>query len=85
MFDRVTAGASPATTLELVNDVAPFVTIDDEMSLADVAAWGWALRSTGIETAAVPVAFDTTPEGASVLVPTVEVRRFIEELTSNPR
>jgi LCP family protein required for cell wall assembly len=85
MFDRVTAGASPDTMLELVNDVAPFVTIDDQMSLTDVAAWGWALRSTGLETAEIPVAYDTTPEGASVLVPTVEVRQFIEELTSNPR
>jgi LCP family protein required for cell wall assembly len=82
MFDRVTEGASPDTMLELVNDVAPFVTIDDRLSLTDVAAWGWELRSAGLDTAEIPVEFDATPEGASVLVPTVDVRDFIDELTT---
>ncbi len=85
MFDRVTEGASPDTLLDLVNDVAPFVTIDDRLSLTDVAAWGWELRSAGLDTAEIPVDFGATPAGASVLVPTVDVRQFIEELTATPR
>jgi LCP family protein required for cell wall assembly len=82
MFERVTAGASPDTMLDLVNDVAPFVTIDDRLSLTNVAAWGWQLRSTGLETAEIPVEFAATAEGASVLVPTVDVRQFIADLTA---
>ena len=82
MFERVTDGASPDTMLDLVNDVAPFVTIDDRLALTDVAAWGWELRSTGLDTAEIPVEFAATPEGASVLVPTVDVRQFIDDLTA---
>lgn len=80
MFDQVTTGARPDTMVGLVGSVVPFLTIDDGLSLQDLAAWGWELRSANLETAAIPVEFSTADSGASILVPTVDVPDYVAAL-----
>lgn len=76
---RVTNPAGIANTIE---DVAPHLTIDDELMLTDLAAWIWDFRNADIETAEIPVEGTTTSSGAQVLVPTVDVEEFVQDLTS---
>lgn len=83
MFDQVTTGARPDTMIDLVGSVVPFLTIDDGLSLQDLASWGWELRSADLETAAIPVEFSTADSGASILVPTVDVPDYIASLDTD--
>lgn len=80
MFDRMIDQNSPRGILEMIESVAPHLTFDDELSLADAAAWLWGFRSSEIGTAEIPVAYARTDRGASVLVPEVDVQDFVSGL-----
>lgn len=82
ILHQQTSRSNPIGIANTIEDVAPFLTIDDELTLTDIAAWIWDFRSADIETAEVPVEGTTTSSGVQVLVPTVNVDEFVQELTS---
>jgi LCP family protein required for cell wall assembly len=82
MFDRLTQSSGPGEVRVALHAAAPHLTIDDALSLTDLAAWTWQFRNANVETAAIPVANETTSEGEVVLVPTVDVEGFSAGLSS---
>lgn len=66
----------------VVEAVAPHLTIDDQLTLADAASWLWNYRSSEVRTAELPVAYQKTGQGASVLVPKVDVEDFASGIRS---
>jgi LCP family protein required for cell wall assembly len=82
VLQRLTERSGPAAILDAAHDVAPYLTIDDELALGDLAAWVWDLRDAAVATETIPVTGETTASGAAVLVPTVDIPEFVEELRS---
>lgn len=82
VLHRQAGRTDPRAILNTVESVAPHVTIDDQLSLADVAAWLWDLRDADVETVEIPVTGRTTSGGAYVLIPTVDVVSFAAGIPS---
>lgn len=82
VFRRVVQREDPRTILDIVETVAPHLTIDDQLTLADAASWLWAARSSQIETAEIPVTYGRSDQGGSVLLPAVDVEDFASGITS---
>jgi LCP family protein required for cell wall assembly len=82
ILHKHTSRSNPFGIANTIEDVAPHLTIDDELTLTDMAAWIWDFRNADVETAEVPVEEVTTYSGARVLVPAVDVEEFVQELTS---
>lgn len=74
--------SDPGEVRELVEAVAPHLTIDDDLSLADFASWVWDYRDADVEVAEIPVEYRQSKGGASVLVPAVDVDDFFESVPS---
>lgn len=70
VFDRIRRLSGVTDVISVAMELAPAVTIDDELSLADAARWAWQLRSTPLTTEELPVADETTSSGEAILVPT---------------
>jgi LCP family protein required for cell wall assembly len=81
MFDRMATRSGPGAIHDALRSIAPHLTIDDQLSLGDAAAWAWSMRSADIRTAEIPVADHVTSGGAAVLVPTVDIPTFVDEST----
>lgn len=82
IFERLGEGSSPQDILEALRSAAPYLTIDDRLSMTDAAAWIWEFRDAGVNTHEIPVRNETTPGGAQVLVPTTDAAQLADELTS---
>ena len=65
--------------------LAPYVTVDTELSITDVVNVAWTLRefdSGGIVEMTVPVRDANTDDGASVLLPATPVDEIVAEYLS---
>lgn len=82
IFRRVVDRSDPRAILDAIETVAPHLTVDDQLTLADAASWLWDYRSSEVSTAEIPVDYERTEQGASVLVPTVDVEEFAAEVPS---
>jgi LCP family protein required for cell wall assembly len=82
VLHRQSGRNDPRAILELVRSAAPHLTIDDQLSLVDAASWLWDYRNAEVNMAEIPVAYQRTGSGASVLVPTVDVASFLHGLAS---
>lgn len=76
---------SPQAMLSAAQGVAPFVTVDSELTLLDAVGLAWTMR--GLESGRVvqleiPVSDSTTTNGASVLVPVEPVDEIVAEFLS---
>lgn len=80
MLHRQAEKASAGDVLGLVQSIAPHLTIDEELTLPDAASWIWDLRNAPVKTREIPVTSETTSTGAAVLVPTVDIEEFVDEL-----
>lgn len=80
MFDRLTQRSHPAEVLDALRAAAPYVTVDDALSMTDAAAWVWQLRRTRVDTAEIPVSSQSTADGAEVLVPANDMERLVTGL-----
>lgn len=80
LLDRQADRNDPQEILDLVEAVTPHMTIDDQLSLTDAASWLWDYRRADVDVAEIPVEYDRTDGGASVLVPDVDVGRFVEQV-----
>jgi hypothetical protein len=59
--------------LNTIQSLASHLTIDDQLSLTDAAAWAWGFCSASVETDEIPVTVKVVAGGADVLVPTVDI------------
>lgn len=76
---------SPQAMLSAAQEVAPFVTVDSELTLLDAVGLAWTMR--GLESGRVvqieiPVSDTTTVSGASVLVPAGPVHEIVADFLS---
>lgn len=73
---------SPQDMLGAGQAVAPFVTVDSDLTLMDAANLAWTMRGLdrgGIAELEVPVYDATTDQGASVLLPSTPVDEIVAE------
>lgn len=80
MFERLRRRSGPGAILDGLRTAAPHLTIDDQLSMADAAAWVWRLRGADVETGEIPVRNRATAGGAAVLVPTTDVAQLVDDL-----
>lgn len=82
MMHRIADFGSPQAMMQAAQAVAPFVTVDSNLSLLDAADIAWTMRGLGsgsVTELAVPVYDDTTPGGAAVLRPSTPVEEIVAE------
>lgn len=85
MMGEVADFTSPQDMMSSAQAVAPFVTVDSELSLMDAVNLAWTMRGLGsgaISELEVPVYDATTDEGASVLLPSTPVDEIVAEFLS---
>lgn len=82
LFEGLGQRSSPRDILEALRSAAPYLTIDDRLSMTDAAAWIWEFRDATVTTHEIPVRNETTPGGARVLVPTTDAAQLADELIS---
>jgi LCP family protein required for cell wall assembly len=81
MLHRQSQSKNPRSILSTIESVAPYLTIDDQLSLSDAAAWLWDFRNAGVQTYELPVTGEVTPAGADVLVATVDIPTFVTSIS----
>lgn len=82
MMHRIADFGSPQAMMQAARAVAPFVTVDSDLSLLDAADIAWTMRGLGsgwVTELAVPVYDDTTSGGAAVLRPSTPVEEIVAE------
>lgn len=82
MMHRIADFGSPQAMMQAAQAVAPFVTVDADLSLLDAADIAWTMRGLGsgsVTEIAVPVYDDTTSGGAAVLRPSTPVEEIVAE------
>lgn len=87
MMGEVADVTSPQDMMSAAQAVAPFVTVDSELSLMDAVNLAWTMRgldSGAIAELEVPVYDATTDQGASVLLPSTPVDEIVAEFLSAP-
>ena len=71
----------PRSILSTITSIAPYLSIDDRLSMTDAAAWLWDFRNAEVQTEEIPVTGTTTSTGANVLVPSVDIPKFIDGIS----
>lgn len=80
LFERLGRRSSPQDILDALRSAAPYLTIDDRLSMTDAAAWIWEFRDARVNTHEIPVRTETTPGGSEVLIPTTGAASFAKDL-----
>lgn len=82
MMRRIADFGSPQAMMQAARAVAPYVTVDADLSLFDAADVAWTMKGLGsgsVTELSVPVYDDTTPNGAAVLRPSTPVDEIVAE------
>lgn len=85
MMSNLADITSPQALAFTAQAVAPYVTVDSELSLVTAVNLAWTMRGYGAGSVAqleLPVLGFTTDEGAAVLVPQTPVDEIVAEFTS---
>jgi LCP family protein required for cell wall assembly len=85
MVGEVADVTSPQDIAQVARSVAPFVTVDSELSLMDAVNIAYTMRGLGsgsVTELSVPVYDDTTSGGAAVLRPSEPVDEIVAEFLS---
>lgn len=72
--------SSPQDVASVAQTVAPYVTVDADLSLMDAVSLAWTMRGLGqgsVEELDFPVQSTTTAAGASVLLPSVDISEVV--------
>jgi anionic cell wall polymer biosynthesis LytR-Cps2A-Psr (LCP) family protein len=82
MMGQLADFSSPTDIADMAQVIAPFVTVDSELSFIDAVNLAWTLRdlSNGnIDELEIPVSDATTDSGAAVLVAGVDIADMVDE------
>ena len=83
MMGRIADFSSPQAMASAGSALAPYVTIDTELTITDVVDVVWTLRDFGdVVEMTVPVQDAQTEDGASVLLPSTPVEEIVAEYLS---
>lgn len=85
MMHRAGNISSPTAMLSFARTLAPYVTVDSDLSVTDAVSLGFTmqgLRSGAIVEMEIPVSDATTAGGASVLVPAEPVEEIVADFLS---
>ena len=85
MLGEIADVTSPQDIAQVARAVAPFVTVDDDLSLMDAVNLAYTMRglsSGSVSELKVPVYDDTTSGGAAVLRPSTPVDEIVAEFLS---
>lgn len=85
MMGRIADFSSPQAMTQAAQAVAPYVTVDSDLTLMDAVNLAWTMRGLGrgsISELEVEVYDDTTSGGAAVLRPSVPVSEVVDEFLS---
>ena len=80
MMGSLSDFGSPQAVASVAQVVAPYVTVDADLSLLDAVSLAWTMRGLGrgsIDELEIPVTDSTTVNGAAVLVPSVEISEVV--------
>jgi LCP family protein required for cell wall assembly len=86
MMGRISDFTSPQDMTQAAQAVAPFVTVDAELTWMDAANLAWTMRGLGsnsVEEMEVPVYDDTIEGGAAVLRPSTPVDEIVAEFLTS--
>lgn len=82
MMGHLSNFGSPTDVADTARVIAPFVTVDSELSFIDAVNLAWALRGLSrgnIDELEIPVSDATTASGAAVLVAEVDIADLVDE------
>lgn len=84
MLGRLSDFTEPQDAFRVAQTIAPHLTVDTELGVADAVSLAWTMRGLGhsIEEVEIPVADYTTQAGADVLVATTDIERMIAEIVA---
>jgi LCP family protein required for cell wall assembly len=71
---------SPQDVASVAQTVAPYVTVDADLSIIDAVSLAWTMRGLGqgsVRQLDVPVTDTTSPAGAAVLLPSVDISEVV--------
>jgi len=72
--------SSPQDVASVAQTVAPYVTVDEDLSILDAVSLAWTmrgLRKGSVQQLEIPVRDTTTAEGAPVLLPEVDISELV--------
>jgi LCP family protein required for cell wall assembly len=82
MMGKLSDFGSPGDVADVAQSIAPFVTVDSELSLIDAVDLGWTMRGLSrgsIDELDIPVSDATTSAGAAVLIAQVDIAEMVDE------
>jgi LCP family protein required for cell wall assembly len=82
MMGHLADFSSPTDIADMAQVIAPFVTVDSELSFLDAVNLAWTLRDLGngsVDELEIPVSDATTDSGAAVLVAGVDIADLVDE------
>ncbi|MDP9143584.1 MAG: LCP family protein [Actinomycetota bacterium] len=82
MMGEISDFGSPKAVADVANVIAPYVTVDSELSLIDAVDLAWTLRGLNrgnIDELDIPVSDSTTADGAAVLVAQIDIAELVDE------
>jgi LCP family protein required for cell wall assembly len=80
MMGRLSDFRSPSDVADVAKVIAPYVTVDSDLTFLDAVDLAWAMKGLGgggIEQLTVPVADATTEAGAAVLVAQTDIAELV--------
>jgi LCP family protein required for cell wall assembly len=82
MMGKLSDFGSPTDVADIAQTIAPYVTVDSELSLIDAVDLAWTMRGLSrghIDELDIPVSDATTSAGAAVLVAQVDIAEVVDE------
>jgi LCP family protein required for cell wall assembly len=82
MMGQLSDFGSPTDIADVAQGIAPFVTVDSELSFIDAVNLAWTMRGLSrgeIDELEIPVSDATTESGAAVLVAAVDIADVVDE------
>jgi anionic cell wall polymer biosynthesis LytR-Cps2A-Psr (LCP) family protein len=82
MMGQLSDFGSPTDIADVAQVIAPFVTVDSELSFIDAVNLAWTLRglnSGSVDELEIPVSDATTESGAAVLVAGVDIADMVDD------
>jgi LCP family protein required for cell wall assembly len=82
MMGQLSDFGSPTDIADVAQGIAPFVTVDSELSFIDAVNLAWTLRglnSGSVDELEIPVSDATTESGAAVLVAGVDIADIVDD------
>jgi LCP family protein required for cell wall assembly len=82
MLGRLSDFGSPTAVADVARVIAPFVTVDSELSFIDAVDLAWTMRGLSrgnIDELEIPVSDATTASGAAVLVAEVDIADLVDD------